>query len=171
MTQDNTMSNIDWTAPIEAVADTGEMFDALLKPMDEDSREVFWETHGSVYVHRFYENGLPHPGNHAWRIRNKAQPKADIPEWAFQRARDIGLTVLPEYQTGSLGGVIRNFAIYLANKEEPPVDPDIAIAEVMAKQAEPDMVTPLPTARLCHLQTHILAAIKRGRELERGEVK
>ena len=52
-------------------------------------------------------------------------------------------------------------------KEEAPVDPDEAIALEIVKSAYPEMREGYSGRRL----EITLAAIKRGRELERGEVK
>lgn len=106
-----------------------------------------------------------------------------LPEWAIKQALDE----INDFPTGPGGGwkwtmeeimdtrdgalryqaAVQIAARYIAKHEEAPVDPDEAIALEIVKSAYPEMREGYSGRRL----EITLAAIKRGRELERGEVK
>lgn len=159
------MSNIDLSRQLEAYHPDGRSFDTFIKEASSDGRIKYigmipyddcprgFRDDGRYALYRGDKKG----GSHLWRIRNKAEPKADIPEWAIDKVR--AMTGLMQYDHGSnIAGVVNAFARYIAKHEDPPVDPAEAIAdELLLLDAS--------------TRTIILRAIERGRELERGEVK
>ena len=104
-----------------------------------------------------------------------------IPEWAAVRACELlnGPQEIAAWAPSErrLGGVVATFARYIAQHEQPPVDPDLIEAREIVKAT----LVPESHAR-CDCREKIdagewdrghkvratLAAIKRGRELERG---
>lgn len=147
------MSKIDWDRPLEAYHEDGRVVSTTVEFEDGAVEGLTTACLGGG-GRWFDRNGLAVYPIHGWRIRNVTEPKADIEAWAIKRAEELsGCNFY-----GDFGGVGGAFARYIMTKEEVPVDPDEAIADELLRL---DATT----------RVIILRAIKRGRELERGEVK
>lgn len=116
------------------------------------------------------------------RVRNVTEPKADIEMWAIDKVR--AMTGLMVYDRESnVGAVVNAFARYVMTKEEATVDPDLLEARQMAIDNLEGISEDAKSTYTNGIQSGeydaenrvgvklALAAIKRGRELERGEVK
>lgn len=196
MSGDNTMSNIDWTAPIEAYHEDGRCFDTMVTGTSESGTYFIGNVCFSDCPYGFREDGkyalLEQCPEMLWQVRNKAQPKADIPEWVFGRVVDLHPECCwtPEEvrrwakaDGPPYGQIIYSFARYIMSKEDPPVDPDLIEARTLVCVCDhdkwPDDEWHLDQARLVKGGSQdsswrvimALEGIKRGRELERGEVK
>lgn len=142
---------IDWTKPIEAVrradgrtipvsleSSDGTYFYTNLTP-DPDETNNVWQVSGKDWC-----------GKDLWFIRNVAQPNPlpaddtvvvkrmthDMPPvWAIEKARAL---FEAEMATGVAGHANRAFARYIAQHEEPPVDPMLRRAREIANRAEGD---------------------------------
>lgn len=187
------MSNIDWSRPLEAYHEDGRVVDC--QPISPDDPSIWPDNQGQYHIDGegvplfFEKDGTEwreYSPKEGWRIRNKAEPKADafdvafkednsdIPQWAWDRMK-------AEYIDKD--GMAASFARYIMTKEEPPVDPDLIEARELVCAFDhdkwPDDEWHRDQARLTKGGSHdsswrvimALEGIKRGRELERGEVK
>ena len=185
------MSKIDWDGKLQAVFNDGEILDAWIDPDWKDKgsmRLVAIEGHKIDGIQQLYavrDSGLP-VYQVDWRIQNKTEPKADafdtafregsadIPQWAWDRMK-------AEYIEKD--GMAASFARYVMTKEDAPIDPDlIAAREVVCgyhHDKHPESPWHIEQAEIVRSgrfdnMLDVQAAyhgIKRGRELERGEVK
>lgn len=186
------MSNIDWSRPLEAYHPVHGACDVKVEYQHQrDGCYIVYgeEMHGSCPA-GFMPDGRAYVGasnsEKEWKVRNKAEPKADafdvafkedntdIPQWAWDRMK-------AEYIDND--GMAASFARYIMTKEEPPVDPDLIEArEVVCgyhHDKHPESPWHIGQAEMVRSgnfdnMLDVQAAyhgIKRGRELERGEVK
>lgn len=90
------------------------------------------------------------------------------PQWAYDRVSELH-NAFSDGTFSAYGDLKGAFAAYVAEHEEPPVDPLLIEAQKFAESWAPEMVTPLPQARLDRLQDMALAVLRRGIELARNE--
>ena len=59
------------------------------------------------------------------------------PEWAFKRVQDLSapLSTDPDFEVNERFPTVRAFARYIAQHEQPPVDPDLLLARECAADA------------------------------------
>lgn len=166
-TGDNGMS-VDWSRPIEAVHDDGRVVPVIIMsgpdsdgdygvtPAPDGTHNCF-RADGSKWV-----GGYIH-GDTGWRIRNVTQP-APTPDELTKRmealVRDMATLV-----GGATYSQLQTEARAIVAMLPEPVDPDEAEARDLVRMAYPDMKDDYQGRRL----DIALAAIKRGRALERGE--
>lgn len=188
------MSKIDWDRPLEAYHPDGRSFDTFSSEASSDGRIKYigmipygdcprgFRDDGVYAIYRGNKYGV----SNLWRIRNVTEPKADafdtafregsadIPQWAWDRMK-------AEYIEKD--GMAASFARYVMTKEEAPVDPDlIAAREVVCgyhHDKHPESPWHMEMAEQVRsgdrdggpVMLVAYHAIKRGRELERGEGK
>lgn len=172
------MSKIDWDAPIEGV--NGEEAEIVRHPHEHPKT---WENCYDVVIGSTRRT-VTLDGNSALDleplVRNVTEPKVGIEAWAIK----IALDAINDFPTGAGVGskwtmeeimdtsngalryqaAVQVLARYIAQHEEAPVDPD----RIAARQICEDHGIANPFGAE---ESLALAAIKRGRELERGEVK
>lgn len=161
------MSKIDWTKSIETLdgqpckvveidRDDPDMPARVLFPDGED----WWLKADGTW------KGMA--------IRNVAEPKNDVPEWAVKRAQELFRNAVGS--TG-IGYMTTAFAKYIATHEDAPVDPDWEVAGDMCENQFKTGRKEWSKRATCADKTHfsyssqdwVYEAIKRGRILERGE--
>lgn len=161
------MSKVDFDHPVEAYHEDGRVMEiTCVHPWGNeqwprcgvaDGEHIFM---GALGVSRSTYGDMS-----GWAVRNVAEPKDDVPEWAVKRVRDL---------TTDIGYTwLDAFARYVAAHEDEPVDPVILKARELAKPwliydhysidaGDHDDVPAMAAIR---------EAIEFGRILERGEGK
>lgn len=170
------MSKIDWDRPLEAYHEDGR---AMEIKMEKSPTKEIWTTSHLGCPSVWNMDGTawdPAEQGYGWTIRNKAEPKADIEAWAIKRAEEI-------LYVGNMADVLNNLARYVMTKEDAPIDPDlIAAREVVCgyhHDKHPESPWHMEMAEQVRsgdrdggpVMLVAYHAIKRGRELERGEGK
>lgn len=182
------MSKIDWDRPLEAYHEDGRVMEiTYAQPSGNeqwplcgvaDGKHIFM---GPLGVSRSAYGDMP-----GWDVRNVTEPKADAFDTAFRE----GSTDIPQWAWDRMkaeyiekDGMAASFARYVMTKEEALVDPDlIAAREVVCgyhHDKHPESPWHMEMAEQVRsgdrdggpVMLVAYHAIKRGRELERGEAK
>lgn len=124
---------IDWTKPLELEDGTPVVLDYDHRDGDyslrrADGEEFTYEQAGNnPHVAIWKKDGSRYGGNVGLRVRNAVETTSDIPQWALKRV----------YTFTEPEDAYTAFARYIAQHEQPPVDPDLLTArEICAKAAE-----------------------------------
>lgn len=168
------MSNIDWIRPLEACHEDGRVVPVEASKIQFCGNRMNIEPaldDGDIFT--FMLNGSHYDEEVKWRIRNKAEPKADIPDWAIKLTAKLsgygdgldGLSIPELMKFGS--DMQMAFAKYVAEHGKDP-DNEEALCVVRAMRDDDFSIGSMADG-LC--VEAALRGIKRGRKLERGEVK
>lgn len=140
---------IDWTKPIEAVHVDGRVVPVELDPEYKGKQNqgmyTLLDTPGENAFFTYDSDGRSWVGDSDWTIRNRAEPAND--ELAELRAfKEAAIARFPELA---------------------PVDPDLLEAHEVAEEFDWSRTDPQSAMWEGSASQMALAAIKRGRELER----
>ena len=152
---------IDWNKPIEGMDGTKAIVTMLPCQQPEAFTGCYDVRIGDIGRRTVDKDGFSADFGREQVVRNVPAPS----KWAFDRVHELWGA---EYD-----GLASAFARYIMSKEEPPVDPDLIEARLVAAETWYSGVK--DAVMLGHYDNvgdavpMALRAIKRGRALERGE--